>query len=334
LVSSCARGRDRVSGLALGRHSIHPSPAAAGVKERLTRAAQRLGPRLVSRIPSPLKPALDLVHRPIARHVAAGKYRRKYDGRFVSKIDGDDDLLHFGLDDARAYPAFRYYHGVRMYLEGGEWNSHEVEKVLDDLGFPLREAGSFLEFACGYGRLTRHFVHRITPSKITVSDIDHRAVDFVRETFGVKGFYSAATADELTHEGRYDVIVVVSLFSHLPMEAWAPWLTRLNRMLNADGLLLFTTHNADDCDPKDFQRKTEGFFYREQNETRGRLDVDQYGAAFVSETYVRRAVSEHFAGRLLGFVPHALMGGQDAYVLQRVAGEPATETETETGTST
>jgi 2-polyprenyl-3-methyl-5-hydroxy-6-metoxy-1,4-benzoquinol methylase len=280
--------------------------------------AERLGPKLIRRIPAPLRPSLARMHRPLARYLAAAKYRRKYGGQFVSMIDGEDDLLHYGFDLASAYPAFRYYNAVRMYLEGGEWNAAEVETVLGDVGFSLREAGSVLEFACGYGRLTRHFVPRIGPSKITVSDIDHRAVDFVRNQFGVRGFYSAGTGEELIHEDRYDAIVVVSLFSHLSIRDWGPWLKRLNQMLNADGVLLFSTHNVNDADKKDVQAKAEGFLYREQNETRGRLNVKHYGTAYVNEQYVEQVVSENFAGRLLKFCPHALMGGQDAYVLQRV----------------
>ncbi len=286
-------------------------------EQLMKEAVQRLGQRLIRLTPAPLRPLLARLHRPLARYVAAAKYRRKYSGRFASRIDEEDDLMQYGLDLASAYPAFRYYHAVRMYLGGGEWNAHDVERVLDEVGLSLREAGSLLEFACGYGRLTRHFVHRISPAKITVSDVDPRAVDFVVKELGVKGFYSAIMAEELIHHERYDVIVVVSLFSHLSIRDWGPWLKQLSRMLNPDGLLLFSTHNFDDADEKDFQVQAEGFLYREQNETRGRLNVEHYGAAYVSKRYVDGVIAENFSGRLLKFVPHALMGGQDAYVLQR-----------------
>jgi len=227
--------------------------------------------------------------------------------------------MHYGLDHASADPAFRYYHAARAYLEGGEWNAAEVAQLLEGAGFPLRDAGSFLEFACGYGRLTRHFVHMISPSKITVSDIDPRAVDFVREKFGVGGFPSASTGEQLTREERYDVIVVVSLFSHLSLADWGPWLTRLHKMLNPDGVLLFSTHNPDDADQERVELKADGFLYMEENETRGRLDVAHYGVTYVSKEYVQRAVSENPAARLVNYSPRALMGGQDAYVVQSVA---------------
>jgi 2-polyprenyl-3-methyl-5-hydroxy-6-metoxy-1,4-benzoquinol methylase len=293
-------------------------------------AFQHYGPTVVRLVPTPLREPLARAHRPLARYVAAGKYRRKYGAGFVSRFHPEDDLMHYTFDFARQEPALRYYHGVRMYFEGGEWNAAEVDKVLRDVGFSLRDAGSMLEFACGYGRLTRHLVHMISPSRITGSDIDPRAVEFVTEQFGIRGFPSTASPEDLHHDRRYELIVVVSLFSHLPSDTWGPWLTRLHGLLEDDGLLLFSTlgtHayevNIPDSDRPAFQTITEGFFYNTSNETRGRLSGDQYGVAYVSEDYVRGAVKRSFDGRMLTFVPRALNGFQDVYVLQRAAANAA-----------
>ena len=78
--------------------------------------------------------------------------------------------------------------------------------------------------------------------------------------------------------------------------------------------------NVSEVDRKAFQTKAEGFFYGEQNETRGRLTGEHYGIAYVSEKYVERVVPDNFAGRLLSYGPRALNDFQDAYVLQRVNG--------------
>jgi hypothetical protein len=156
-----------------------------------------------------------------------------------------------------------------------------------------------------------------------VSDIDARAVDFVKGEFGVAGFYSAGEPEQLVHDGRYDLIVVVSLFSHLPIQHWGPWLTRLHKMLNPDGLLLFSVlgmHawnvNVSDADRSSFQRKAEGFLYSERNKTRGRLSGQDYGIACVSENYVQQVISANPAGRLLKSCPRALNGFQDVYILR------------------
>lgn len=277
----------------------------------------RIARWLIDRIPARMRASLDRLHQPLASYLAAAPYRRKYRARFLSAIDGEDDLLHYAFPLVNEYPMFHYYRAAGMYFKGGDWNTAEVERVLDDAGFPLRDAGALLEFAAGYGRLTRHLVQRLAPSRITVSDIDPGGVDFLRKHLGVNGFHSASTPEALHHPGRYDMIVVVSLFSHLPHHAWGPWLNRLGHLLTPAGVLLFTTMSYDDADPEDFECQADGFLYRQQNETRGRLDTNEYGAAFVSEEFVERVVADHFDGRLVRFAHHALLIAQDAYVLQR-----------------
>jgi SAM-dependent methyltransferase len=208
-----------------------------------------------------------------------------------------------------------------MYFGGGERNVAELEKVLGEVGCSLREADSALEFACGSGRLTRHFVRRMSPAKLTVSDIDRRAVDFVRQTFEVDGFYAASEPEKLIHDHRYDLIVVVSLFSHLPMHTWTRWLKRLDEMLTVDGLLVFSTLLWDTGGIPVIDEQKEafelGFLYSERNETRGRLGGGEYGTTFVRKEFVTQAVSENFRGRLVKYFPRALNGVQDVYVLQR-----------------
>lgn len=284
---------------------------AAGARRLALKASPAAARQFVSR-----------AHRPLARQIAATRYRRRYGGRFVAKIDEEDDLLHYSIEGAsQAYSRFRYFRGVQWYFNGGLWNAAEVEDVLRYAGFSLRDARSVLEFACGYGRLTRHFVHRISPSKLTVSDIDRRAVDFVRETFGVDAFDSTSTPDQLSHDRRYDLIVVVSLFSHLPMQSWGPWLARLNEMLYPAGLLLFSTLPLDtlggEVAEADREGVERGFLYKEHNETRGRLSVQEYGTTCVTKEFVEEFISTNFQGRLIKYCPREFNGVQDAYVLQR-----------------
>jgi SAM-dependent methyltransferase len=292
----------------------------------LAAAAERWASKVVRLVPDSLRPSVAALHRPLVRAIVVQKYRLKYGGPFLADVDDDDELLLYSLDVVADKPAFRYYHAVRSYVQGGEWNAAEVEKVLRDHGFSLREARSLLEFACGWGRVTRHLVHLADPARITVSDIDRRAVDFVRRGLGVRGFYSTSAADELVHDGRYDVIVVVSLFSHLPLQHWGPWLRRLGELLEEGGVFLFSTlgmHafevNVPGADRAVFRRITEGFFYNEANETRGRLSADHYGTAYVDDSFVRNAAADSFPGRFVAFCPRALNGFQDVYLLQRTS---------------
>ncbi len=152
---------------------------------------ERYGSAAVRLLPTSLLALLAQAQRPVARRAAASKWRRYYGRQFVSAFDPEDDLMHYTMEfAAHEHSSLRYYQGLRMYFEGGRWNCAEVEKVLGDVGFALADAHSMLEFACGYGRLTRHFVHMLPAARITGSDIDPRAVAFVRREFGVDGFVS------------------------------------------------------------------------------------------------------------------------------------------------
>ena len=299
----------------------------AGVQPWLAARVEQFGPRLVALVPVSLRAWLAELHRPLARHLAAARYRRRYGDAFMSDVDGADDLLHYSLDVAAGRPALRYYHAVRMYFHGGEWNAAEMEEVVREHGFPLAEAGSVLEFACGWGRVTRHLVHLMDRSRLTVSDVDPVAVQFVCRKLAVRGFTSTIDPRDLRHEDRYDVTLIVSLFSHLPLADWGPWLSRLGELLEPGGALAFSTlgmHafevNIPDAERDAYEEVAEDFFYRPANETRGRLNTDRYGLSYVAEGPVRDLVGQHFPGSLVAVCPRALNGFQDVYVLERDAG--------------
>ncbi len=155
-----------------------------------------------------------------------------------------------------------------------------------------------------------------------MSDINKGGVDFVCSTFGVRGFYSVAAPENLSHDGCYDVIFVGSLFSHLPVTIWASWLSRLYEMLSKNGVLVFSTLGMDLYNQiapeyrKEFETGTEGFFFSETtNQGGGNLPPDIYGTTYVSDSYVRRVVASHSLGKLIGFYPKGLSALQDVYVI-------------------
>jgi SAM-dependent methyltransferase len=183
----------------------------------------------------------------------------------------------------------------------------------------LAAARSVLEFACGYGRVTRHLVPRVDRSRLTVADVDRDAVDFVTSTFGVRGFYSPRDPAQLMRPERYDLLVVVSLFSHLPPATWSAWLARLVALLEPDGALLLSTLPLDTLGQEpaaeDREGVERGFLFKAHNETRGRLAVEEYGTTSVSPGHVRRAV-QHAGAQVSRYGPRAFNGTQDAYLVR------------------
>ena len=94
---------------------------------------------------------------------------------------------------------FRFFAGhptsvnpLRDYFADGWRTLSELMLLLESVQRPLLGAGSFLEFASGHGRFTRHLVKALGAERVTVSDVVPDAVAFARDTLGVPGFLSAA----------------------------------------------------------------------------------------------------------------------------------------------
>ena len=245
--------------------------------------------------------------------------RRRHGARFVSTLDARDELMFhiretYGLSPLEAHA---------RYLRSGELYFDHLARVLGELGRLLPRTTSLLDFACGYGRVTRFLVTALEPSRVTVSDINPDAVDFVRATFGVRGFHSSADPDDVAHDQRYDVVFVVSLFTHLSLAPWRAWLRRLSRMVARDGVLAFTVRAPDEITQLDPGHRAwtkeleDGFRFGAWNETRGRLAGEYYGTTYVTDAFVRRIVVADDLGEVLAQAPMTGLSTQVLYVLRR-----------------
>jgi SAM-dependent methyltransferase len=291
----------------------------------MTAGLERLVPRSVKRA---LKdPWLDVRARWRMRTLTRD-LRRRYGPDLVLTVHPDDEMFHFMRDHWKWRFHVERMEGpadaMHTYLVSGDVMVRDLQTALRDQDRSLEAAGSVLEFAAGFGRFTRFLVTRVAPERITVSDISHDAVDFARSTFGVSGFYSTASPGDLDDPGRYEVIFVASLFSHLGIEVWVPWLRRLYGMLEPGGLLVFSTHGPYARDVIYGQHWTDrrvavedGFSFIATNETDGRLDEHYYGASFVTEEWVGGQVERHGLGTIREVYPASLWGSQDLYVVEK-----------------
>jgi SAM-dependent methyltransferase len=166
-----------------------------------------------------------------------------------------------------------------------------------------------LDFASGYGRLTRLLVHEQLADEITVSDILEGGMEFQAAQFGVRTILSKKTPEEFVADGTYDLIFVASLFTHLPPATFTRWLRRLAELLAPEGLLIFSVHD-ESLAPK----KVDGILFASNSESRV-LDVEDYGSTWVTETYVREQVASIGANFDCIRLPRALTDWQDVYVI-------------------
>ncbi len=190
-------------------------------------------------------------------------------------IHPDDDMYR---DDVLQMDAARRSF---EYMRSGYEAFRVLLNVLEQAD---RKPKSILDFGCGYGRLMRFLVQRWDPQDVWASDVLKPAVDFVRSSFGVPGFYSTNDPDTLDLERKYSLIWVGSLFTHLPGYRFRGFLPKLFSALEPDGLLVFSTHTQEVLG--DVDRHPTGFTYQRHSESR-LLDLDEYGATFVTPRSVR-----------------------------------------------
>jgi SAM-dependent methyltransferase len=211
------------------------------------------------------------------------------------------------------------------YLESGLQMQRIVEAIAARKAGDITAVGTVLDFACGYGRLTRFLAGAMDPSLVWASDIKADAVRFVTKQFGVRGFVSTEEPLALPSDQPFDIIFVASLFSHLPDATFGTWLQRLVDALEPGGLVAFSVHDVElvgksrststDAPVNEFTRMSEEVSLQSENDP---LSVDSYGTSVVNESYVNRivrglAIENHEYWRY----PRAIHGIQDLYIVSR-----------------
>ncbi len=233
-------------------------------------------------------------------------------------IHPDDSMLRFFLERRHGHRA----RAVVDYFRTGHSAARAIETLLQWWFGERRPSIRLLDFASGYGRMTRFLVQRQAPEPLWVSDLFPAAVEFQRQRFGVDGFVSSAEPAELACEETFDCIVTSSLFSHLPPATFAAWLRRLVALLRPDGLLLFSVHDVSlrplfgkaPLTAAELAR-CGGIHFESDSEI---PDLQGYGTTWVDELFVRRIVAAAGVAACVR-LPRALSSFQDYYAVGRAA---------------
>lgn len=199
-------------------------------------------------------------------------------------VDPGDEMLAFlrDLHGGDAEQALCEY-----YRSGASIAAVLLEVLRWRFGDP-RRVGSLLDFASGYGRVTRFLLDEVAADAVTASDVLPEAIAFQRRVLGVRAAPSSARVEELELPGGFDAILVTSLFTHLPEARFAPWLAALLGRLGAGGVLAFSTHELALLPPE--QRPASGCCFQPHSEI-AELATDDYGSTWVDEAFVRSALA-------------------------------------------
>ncbi len=206
-------------------------------------------------------------------------------GYLVDALDGDRDRALFtyfrtGLSIADAMLQVVRWRFGGLDAPDGPGSPGGITRVLD--------------FASGYGRISRFLVRDLPQGSLWVSDIYADGVRFQQDRFGVKGVVSTMLPIDFSIEETFDAVLVTSLFTHLSEERFRGWLRVLFKLLKPGGVLVFSTHHPSLLEPVP-EIPESGLLFRENSES-GTLDTSDYGSAWVTEAFVRDALERAVMG--------------------------------------
>ncbi len=243
------------------------------------------------------------------RFEAMAAFVREHRGRAETpelRVHASDDMYKWSLLICGSEAV-----GTMAYFRSGMVLADTVRQVCAQW-FGVEGPNRLLDFACGYGRALRFIVDDLGADRVSGCEILPDAALFVQSTLNATGLLSSSSPADLAIDGPYDLVVVSSLFSHLPEATFVPWLAGLYELVADGGLLLLTVHDESHL-PDGSSMPEGGLWFQPTNEV-PTLGTDEYGATVVSTGFVAAAI-EQACGRPFRRFPKAWCFEQDVYVV-------------------
>ncbi|MBP7949863.1 MAG: class I SAM-dependent methyltransferase [Verrucomicrobiales bacterium] len=209
--------------------------------------------------------------------------------------------------------------GTRLLREG--WiGARQIGILAESVLGPQPRFNSVLDFGCGCARVTRYLTKFVAPGgSLMGCDIDASAVEWNQANLPHSGtFFTSADHPPLPLpvERQFDLIVVISVFTHLPEAMQDRWMEELVRRLTPDGIMIATFHGDyfKRFVPAELQAEftRSGFCYTDLGKT---PDLpDYYLTAFHTHEYITRHWGQF--GEIVRIEPMSV-GHQDAAVVRK-----------------
>ena len=227
-------------------------------------------------------------------------------------------------------PKLRYrVHGElrsKSFLAAGSQIYRDVSAILNAQGVEHLDGLHVLDFGCGCARVLAYFFHHARRGLYTGTDIDADAISWNRGKYPDKASWNTnGVRPPLPYPNEsFDVVLAISVFTHLDETLQVEWLQELHRILAPGGILLLSVHG----DPVWNQASTmhrrlrtamigKGFYFLNSNQgVRNLAGMPAfYQTSFHSEAYVRKQWGQHF--HITDYSDLAIAGHQTAVVMRK-----------------
>jgi cyclopropane fatty-acyl-phospholipid synthase-like methyltransferase len=175
----------------------------------------------------------------------------------------------------------------------------------------LESQSNILDFGCGCGRIMSYFDKG--SASIYGTDIDAEAIAWCKGNLaGLASFTVNSEWPPLAFEDNFfDLIISISIFTHLPEDMQLAWLSELKRVAKPGALVLLSIHGEhlipNDARGHKEQILRDGHIYTKGAVTEGLPDF--YQTTHHSEQYINKHWSEFF--KIEGILTRRINNHQD-----------------------
>ena len=205
------------------------------------------------------------------------------------------------------------------FVDGNKSAKNLADIIYNELGYSQNSRIKLFEFASGYGCVTRHLKNILGNNvEITSCDIHKEAMDFIKKKMKIKTILSHNSPEEFQIKEKYDIVFVLSFFSHIPEKTWGRWLQKIFSCVAKHGHLIFTTHSTESLKYLGFPKiSSSGFWFRPDSEQKD-LNVEEYGLTVALPKYVKKEINIRTKSPLVLFKHAFSWGHQDLYVVAKL----------------
>lgn len=132
----------------------------------------------------------------------------------------------------------------RGFLESGASALRIFDAAAGRAGLPFADARHILDFGCGCGRIARH-LPQTTNAALDGVDYNPRLVRWCAQNLPGSFRVNRAQPPLAFPDGRFDIVYLFSVFTHLRRDTQDAWLAEFARILRPGGLALVTFHDED-----------------------------------------------------------------------------------------
>lgn len=242
-------------------------------------------------------------------------------------LEDSKDLLFLDKDLRRPVPPARLRYRVSQrfdaasFIDVGRAAVQNVLMALKETAPEALDARYILDFGCGCGRISDPLARQFQQSTLIGCDVDFPCLRWCSQNLSSGYFLLSGSLPSVPFsDGRFDLVVALSVFTHLDKHRQVEWLRELRRVLSGTGCLLLTVHGKSTAEKLDKPSRrflqSEGFLFEQSSKLRGIVPA-WYHTAYHTEEMAVSLCRQHF--QTVTYLPNGF-GIQDLIVCRSELG--------------